>query len=673
MNIRFRVLAAVLVALFSVAAIAPAQGDPHLGPMPRRTAEWSESALEQAASLPVQDGGRIKPLSTYANFTLLRFNGKRTIKLPDGSKLEALPWLLDVLFYPEQAAAYPVFVVDDAQAVEAIGIDVHDKEKRDRYSFDELRPGFEHLFELAREYHGKPEKERTPVEQQVYLLATNVDAYFSLQSHFDFARVAQLVPEDSELARLFGDHEVSFSQILARMPELIVLQNRWTADPARSKEAAEMRRLLQGASDLATGTERLALIPPDGSAQDEPAWHSPADLLEGAFQGRDAGPRSFELLVGFEELARAIGDPPRFDAALASQHERSVAAATSRGEYAKLGLERAYYKANLIENSLVVFILGFLLAAVLWMAPRSKLAYRAVVACAVVATALLTAAIVMRCIIRGRPPVSTLYETLLFVTATGALILLVTERINRQRIALSVCMLLGVVGLFLANGYETLDKQDTMPQLVAVLDTNFWLSTHVTAVTCGYAAGMVAAAIASVWLVLRFFGIKRNEPAFGKSLIRMTYGALCFGLIFSVVGTILGGIWANESWGRFWGWDPKENGAMLICLVQIAILHGRMGGYLRDFGTAAASAFLGTVVAFSWFGVNLLGVGLHSYGFTSGISAALWTYYLVQWGLIAVCGVQYGLQTVRERAVRDALAARGGGGAAAPVTRDRAE
>jgi ABC-type transport system involved in cytochrome c biogenesis permease subunit len=270
----------------------------------------------------------------------------------------------------------------------------------------------------------------------------------------------------------------------------------------------------------------------------------------------------------------------------------------------------------------------------------------------------------MRCMIRGRPPVSTLYETLLFVTAVGSIILLATEWISRQRIALSVMLALGMVGLFLANGYETLDKKDTMPQLVAVLDTNFWLSTHVTCITVGYAAGMVAAAIASLYLITRLFGIRKQDRAFGKGLVRMAYGALCFGLIFSVVGTILGGIWANESWGRFWGWDPKENGAMLICLAQIIILHARMGGYLRDFGIAAAIAFQGTVIAFSWFGVNLLGVGLHSYGFTSGIHTVLWGYYILQWGLIAACAVQYKLQSRRAKT----LAADAGGGAG-PSTR----
>jgi ABC-type transport system involved in cytochrome c biogenesis permease subunit len=243
--------------------------------------------------------------------------------------------------------------------------------------------------------------------------------------------------------------------------------------------------------------------------------------------------------------------------------------------------------------------------------------------------------------IRGRPPVSTLYETVLFVTAVGSLVALAAEWINRERLAISAAAILGMVGLFIANGYETLDKQDTMPSLVAVLDTNFWLATHVTSITVGYSAGMLAALLATIYLVARTLRIRRSDRAFYKSLARMVYGVLAFALIFSTVGTILGGIWANYSWGRFWGWDPKENGALLICLSQIAILHGRMGGYLKDHGLCMAAAFAGTIVAFSWWGVNLLGVGLHSYGFTSGIHTALWTYYGVQWGVVGLGGVTW--------------------------------
>ena len=669
--------AAVLLPLLSLAALllpaAPARAQ--MEGMPRRSAPWSKEALALAESLPLQDGGRVKPLRTYANFTLLRLNGKSSFTREEDDpdkpgtrhqvKVEALPWLLDVLFYPEQAAQDAVFKVDDIQAVEAIGLSFDAKQKRDRYSFNELRPGIARLFEVARESAHKEEKDRTRIEQQVYTLATSVDDYIRLQSHFDYARYDQQLGDSAELKALFGGDRAAFSSVLGRLPELRALQGRWAGDEARADDSAQLAQLLQNVAELAGGTGILALIPPAGTVAAEPEWHSPEDLLAMAAQGPGIAPAYVAVLASFETLSRSIADPAFFEKNLRIVHDRAVSAATARGEIGKLGLELAYYKADLIANSLVVYILGFVLSALLWMAPRSRWLYRAVAACAVAATGLLVAAIVMRCMIRGRPPVSTLYETMLFVTAVGSILLLVTEWISRQRMALSVNTAIGMIGLFLANGYETLDKKDTMPQLVAVLDTNFWLSTHVTAITVGYAAGMVAAMIASVYLVTRLLGIRKQDPAFGKSLIRMTYGALAFGLIFSVVGTILGGIWANESWGRFWGWDPKENGAMLICLTEIIILHARMGGFLRDFGTAAAVGFLGTVIAFSWFGVNLLGVGLHSYGFTSGIHTALWSYYLAQWGLIAVCCVQYFLQRTRENAVKAAGLAPGGSAVAA--------
>ncbi len=315
--------------------------------------------------------------------------------------------------------------------------------------------------------------------------------------------------------------------------------------------------------------------------------------------------------------------------------------AEARGEYGKIDLEISYYKAQLLTWSLVCFVLSFVVAAFLWLRPKSRVLYTVTSAGVLVASLLLVATIVFRCVIRGRPPVSTLYETVLFVTAVGTLIALALEWINRARIAVSAAALLGMVGVFIANGYETLDKKDTMPSLVAVLDTNFWLATHVTAITVGYSAGLLAALLGSIYLISRAARVRRGDRAYYSALSRMVYGVLCFGLIFATVGTILGGIWANESWGRFWGWDPKENGALLIVLTQIVILHARMGGYLREHGLCMAAALGGTVVAFSWWGVNLLGVGLHSYGFTSGIATALWTYYGLQWGIVGVGAISW--------------------------------
>jgi len=187
--------------------------------------------------------------------------------------------------------------------------------------------------------------------------------------------------------------------------------------------------------------------------------------------------------------------------------------------------------------------------------------------------------------------------------------------IYRNGIGAAVAAVIGFGTLVVAY-FLGLDG-DTMKPIVAVLMTKFWLWTHVPCVTLGYASTLLASVLAIAYVVLGLFTTKIDESA-GKTLARMVYGITCFAILFSFVGTILGGIWADFSWGRFWGWDPKENGAILIVLWNAVILHARWGGLVRQRGTMVL-AILGIIVTtWSWFGTNLLGVGLHSYGFTDG-------------------------------------------------------
>jgi ABC-type transport system involved in cytochrome c biogenesis permease subunit len=521
---------------------------------------WTPRAADLAGGLPVQEGGRIKPLDTFAGFTLLRLNGQRSAVDADGRKLTPIEWLLDALFDPEHAARTRSFLVPDVDAVTAIGLDAGDKRKRDRYSFRELEPGLPKLFELAHQYEALDPALRSSLQQQVVTLAENVMLFIRI-----------------------------------------------------------------------TRQELVAIVPPPSANLE--AWSTPAELRARENSLSTAEKGAFDA---FRSAEAVFAQPVEFEAALARLHTQLLVGARLRGEYAKVSSERSYYRANLLRWSLVGFVLAFLVTAALWLAPRKRWLYGASVALTSLAAAVLVAAIVWRCILRERPPVTTLYETKLFVTAVGVVVALAIEAIGRKRIALSAAATLGLLGVFVANSYELLDKRDTMPALVAVLDTNFWLATHVTAITIGYAAGMLAALLASGYLLAKLLRVRRADRAFYASLSRMVYGVLCFGLLFSLVGTLLGGIWANESWGRFWGWDPKENGALLIVISQLVILHARRGGYLREHGVCMAAAFAGTIVAFSWWGVNLLGVGLHSYGFTSGIRTALWSYYAAQW---TICGL----------------------------------
>jgi ABC-type transport system involved in cytochrome c biogenesis permease subunit len=136
-----------------------------------------------------------------------------------------------------------------------------------------------------------------------------------------------------------------------------------------------------------------------------------------------------------------------------------------------------------------------------------------------------------------------------------------------------------------------------MDPLVAVLDSNFWLTTHVITITLGYSAGLLSAFLATGFVLFRCLGLDGGDKELRRSLTRAGYGMLCLTLLLSLVGTVLGGIWANYSWGRFWGWDPKENGALLIVLWTLAILHARLGGYLREWGLHLAAIFTALVVA----------------------------------------------------------------------------
>ena len=172
----------------------------------------------------------------------------------------------------------------------------------------------------------------------------------------------------------------------------------------------------------------------------------------------------------------------------------------------------------------------------------------------------------------------------------------------------------------------------------AVLDTNFWLATHVVVVTIGYSATFFAGFLGAGWL------LGGGRTRHGPGLAKMIYGVVCFASLASFVGTVLGGIWADQSWGRFWGWDPKENGAALIVLWNLTLLHARWGGLVRDRGVAVLAVGGNIVTAWSWFGTNMLGVGLHSYGFMD--SAVHWLGLFMG---INVCVMMTGVMRVVQR------------------------
>src|SRR6185503_5763410 len=242
-----------------------------------------------------------------------------------------------------------------------------------------------------------------------------------------------------------------------------------------------------------------------------------------------------------------------------------------------------------------------------------------------------TVALGVRMHLSGRPPVTNLYSSAIFIGWGAALLGLVLERIYKLGVGNIIAAVSGFVTLQIAHILAA--EGDTMEVLQAVLDTQFWLATHVTCITLGYTATYVAGLFGVLYVVFGLCTPLLNQ-AMRKDLARMIYGVVCFAIFFSFVGTVLGGLWADDSWGRFWGWDPKENGALIIVLWNALVLHAKWDKMVADRGLAVLAIAGNIVVSWSYFGVNQLGVGLHSYGFTEGVLLALGLFVASQLVLI---------------------------------------
>jgi ABC-type transport system involved in cytochrome c biogenesis permease subunit len=215
--------------------------------------------------------------------------------------------------------------------------------------------------------------------------------------------------------------------------------------------------------------------------------------------------------------------------------------------------------------------------------------------------------------IAGRAPVTNMYESIIWVAFGTILFALIFEAIYRSRIFLLGAIPVAVASLVLADSQPVALNKAITP-LVPVLRDNFWLSTHVLSITLSYAAFALALGIAHIVLGRVILGKKPEAP-----LYNYLYRTLQVGVLLLATGTILGGVWANYSWGRFWDWDPKETWALITLLGYLVVLHGRIAGVWGGFGLAIGSLLSFQCVLMAWYGVNfVLGVGLHSYGFGTG-------------------------------------------------------
>jgi ABC-type transport system involved in cytochrome c biogenesis permease subunit len=358
----------------------------------------------------------------------------------------------------------------------------------------------------------------------------------------------------------------------------------------------------------------LGLAPPSGEGVDVKLsrWTNIGETLLETITTGQVNP----VAMGYAELgaAYAEGDAERFDQALDSLHGYL----DGLSPMGRVAFEEFFNTFRPFYQSILLYLLVFLLASIGWLRWPKEL-HRAALWLLVLAFLVHTYGLGARMWIQGRPPVTNLYSSAIFVGWAAVFLGVILEYLYRNGIGAFTASIVGAISLVIAHNLAM--TGDTLEMMRAVLDSNFWLATHVVIVTAGYSAVFLAGALAVCYVLLGVL-TRGLDSQTVRLLYRMVYGITCFGLLFSFVGTMLGGIWADQSWGRFWGWDPKENGALMIVLWGALMLHARWGGMIRERGFMLLAIMGNVITAWSWFGTNLLGVGLHSYGFTD--SGFLW-------------------------------------------------
>jgi ABC-type transport system involved in cytochrome c biogenesis permease subunit len=217
-----------------------------------------------------------------------------------------------------------------------------------------------------------------------------------------------------------------------------------------------------------------------------------------------------------------------------------------------------------------------------------------------------------------------MYESVIWVGFGCVLFAIIFELKERVRYFLTAGVAGGFLCLVLMDLVPVLAGNSSMPgfenqinPLQPVLQNNFWLMVHVLTITLSYAAFGLAWILAHVTLVIAMSSPQEHRR--NATFHLFIYRVLQVGVLLLTVGTILGGVWAYYSWGRFWGWDPKETWAFISLVLYLVVLHGRFAGIWSNFALSIGSVVCFLSIVMAWYGVNfVLGSGLHAYGSGAG-------------------------------------------------------
>ena len=611
---------------------------------PRSTGETPN--LKETGNLPVVEGGRVKPLDTVARVYLRKISGREEVVLDDGTKISAMKWLMDVISAPPQSKGpawkYKVIRIENDQVLSLLGLT---RREGYRYSLDEIEGKIPELKSAVDKIKGKPErkgpkgvedakveesvkkffesKDRDVFEAKVIETAERIELYSKLTTRAaplmlppgDFAN-----PHRDALGALIGGH----------VGQMSPASRDWTSYGDLNQEANQVAREAVFGKMVIT-EEMLARMPPQQRKQFE--------ILMGQFETvrrefLEQDPHALQLYDLF--TAYRANDDGRYTKSL-TEFKKATEPGVSESDRRKVRFEVFLNEFAPAYQVIFLYGLAFVVCATGWLTsafePRYGLAVRRGAFWLLVLTLVIhTFALFSRMYLMDRPLVfvTNLYSSAVFIGWAAVGVCLVLERIFPLGLGNAVASVIGFSTAIIAHNLAA--SGDTLEMMQAVLDTNFWLATHVTTVTLGYSATYVAGFFGLLYVGLGVFTTLLKRPVgpapvkggtpveLGKVLGQVMYGIVCLATLLSFVGTVLGGIWADQSWGRFWGWDPKENGAVLIVIWNALILHARWSGLTKDRGTAILAIAGIMITTWSWFGTNQLGVGLHAYGFSNQLA-----------------------------------------------------
>ena len=578
-------------------------------------------------NIPVQESGRIKPFDTYARNQLLRIYGKSEYKLPDGTKQSASDWLLTIADNESNFINNPIFYINNPDVVKSF---FAQSKKSNRYSYSELSQGIQ-TYDIYKgsmiEILNIPDELKTSTDKQISDIILNIVHLNQLESTFSIFRPT--IGNDSinyfDVLDKDMPNKISYANFIINY-ELIQASINQSELSKKDKNSLKnkMRSYLGQCEMFFTNSPNMSpnimnIIIPDVMGKQ---WDNPYILLKDkVLNNVEIDSNQKDQIIVFDNLLNSK------DEKIINQSKNNYFQIVNIEEVSlsRLEKETALNKQQVFFVSLILCLIGFIVILISWMLDSfnlgslSKIFKFSSFVLISLGFFIHLYGMILRMYVMARPPVTTLYESILFVCLVLLLISIIIELIRKDTLGLFIGSIGGIVLHFIALKYA--NDGDTMGVLVAVLDNNFWLSTHVTTITIGYGLSLFTGLMSHAYLLYACF--RPSDKKRLKIIFSNIYTLTFISLFFTMVGTILGGIWADQSWGRFWGWDPKENGALLIVMWLLMILHMRLSGLIKPMGYALWMSLINIIVALAWFGVNLLSVGLHNYGFTDSIAINL--------------------------------------------------